>query len=477
MTTESTSKTRGNDSRLLGDLVGRCTVLVADDSEAVRTALDVLLSLHGLDVVCVAHPAAALEVLASRSVDLVVQDMNFRRDATSGDEGVTLFHSIRHAAPGVPIILMTAWTQLETAVALVQAGASDYVAKPWDDTRLLTTIRNLLQLRIAQRESTVAMGARREARQQLAGRFDLRGIVYESEPMHTLVTMATQIARADVPVLITGPNGAGKEVLAEIIQANSSVAEGPFVKVNAGALPGELIESELFGAENGAFTGARARVGRFEAANGGTLFLDEIGNLSLNGQAKLLRVLQSGEFERVGSSVTRRVRVRVISATNRDLRRAVRHREFREDLYYRLNVIELQVPPLAARRDDILPLARHFLPRGYAYSVEAEAALRAHHWPGNVRELRNAVERATLLSGSMTIEPAALALCADELRAPEVVLEREPSREEIEVALTRSAGVIARAARDLGLSRQALYRRIEKLGLRPAMPSERDALN
>ena len=339
-------------------------ILVIDDNEAVRTALDILMALHGARVTGAASLAEGLAILEKEPVDLVVQDMNFRREATSGEEGVQLFHEIRRRYEDVPIILLTAWTHLETAIELVKAGAADYLSKPWDDTRLLTTVRNLLDLRRARAESSRIQAQRRQARRTLAERFDLRGAIYESEAMHTLVTMATQVAHADVPVLITGPNGAGKEVLADIIQANSSVRSGPYLKVNLGALPQELIEAELFGTEAGAFTGARARIGRFEAANGGTLFLDELGNLAPAGQAKLLRVLQTGEFERLGSNVTRRTRVRMVAATNTDLRAAIREGRFREDLYYRLNVIELELPPLSRRREDILPLARHFLAEG-----------------------------------------------------------------------------------------------------------------
>jgi DNA-binding NtrC family response regulator len=283
--------------------------------------------------------------------------------------------------------------------------------------------------------------------------------------MHAAVQMATQVARAEVPVLITGPNGVGKEIVAEIIQANSSVKDGPFVRVNTGALPSELLEAELFGAEAGAFTGAKARAGRFEAANGGTLFLDEIGNLSMNGQAKLLRVLQTGEFERLGSSQTRRVHVRIISATNASLAEAIRQGRFREDLFYRLNVIEIAVPSLAERREDVLPLARHFLEPGYELSPEAERALLRHDWPGNVRELRNSIRRACLLAPSRRIAAPDLMLPTSDGSSGEITPVREPERAEIEAALSRHAGVVAKAARDLGLTRQSLYRRMEKLGI------------
>jgi len=443
--------------------LGRRTVLVIDDSEAVRTAFDVLLSLHGARVLPTAGPAQGLAALASEHVDLVIQDMNFRREATSGEEGIALFHEIRARFPDLPIVLLTAWTHLETAVELVRAGAADYIAKPWDDARLLTSVRNLLDLGSARAEAAGLRSARREARAALAERFDLRGMVYESEAMHTLMSTATQVARAEVPVLITGPNGVGKEVLADIVQANSERAARSYFKVNLGALPNELIEAELFGTEAGAFTGARARSGRFEAADGGTLFLDELGTLSGGGQAKLLRVLQTGEFERLGSNVTRRTRVRVIAATNSNLRQAIRAGTFREDLYYRLNVIELEVPPLAERPEDILPLAQHFLERGFKLAPAAEEALQRYSWPGNVRELQNAIRRACLLSGGSVIGVAALNLPAAGAASEEAA---HLDRAAVERALERAQGVIAQAARELGLSRQALYRRMEKLGLR-----------
>lgn len=441
------------------------TILVIDDNEAVRTAFDVLFSIHGARVLTAASPAEGLAQLGSDAVDLVIQDMNFRREATAGEEGVVLFHTIRTKYPDVPIILLTAWTHLETAVELVKAGAADYIAKPWDDARLLTTVRNLLDLRSARAEAQALRAQRRHARETLAGQFDLRGIVYDSEAMHMLVSTATHIAHADVPVLITGPNGAGKEVFADIVQANSSVRTKPYLKVNLGALPNELIEAELFGTEAGAFTGARARTGRFEAADGGTLFLDELGNLSGSGQAKLLRVLQTGEFERLGSNTTRRTRVRVIAATNSNLRRAIREGHFREDLFYRLNVIELEIPSLAERRDDIGALARHFLEPGFTLAQDALDALSRHPWPGNVRELQNTIRRACLLSTGKTIGATALVLPVVAAQPP-ATEETTLDRGTIEQALARAQGVVAQAARELGLSRQALYRRMEKLGLK-----------
>ncbi|MEO0971687.1 MAG: sigma-54 dependent transcriptional regulator, partial [Pseudomonadota bacterium] len=293
--------------------------------------------------------------------------------------------------------------------------------------------------------------------------------IYESDRMHELVTVATRIAPADVPVLITGANGAGKEKLAEILQANSSVKAGPFVKVNVGALPAELIESELFGAEEGAFTGAhQRRAGRFEAADGGTLFLDEIGNLSLAGQAKLLRVLQTGEFERLGSTQTRRVSVRVISATNADLVEAIAQGEFREDLFYRLNVIELQVPALAERMDDVLPLADHFLDGRAHLTPAARDAMLRHHWPGNVRELRNRLQRAQLLCRDGQVTPGDLDLAAEgDGRSSTHLGDTTVSLTATSVSetLERHGGNVSQAARELGMSRQALYRRMEKFGI------------
>jgi DNA-binding NtrC family response regulator len=444
-------------------------ILVVDDNAAVCTALEILFELQGIEVESVDSPAAALDRLARGGVDLVIQDMNFSRDTTSGEEGVALFNELRRRQPDLPIILLTAWTHLETAVELVKQGAADYLAKPWDDAKLVVTVRNLLALGRATRTARRLTSSRQESRERLAREFDLCGIVYESDAMHEAVALATRVAHADVPVLITGPNGAGKEKIADIIQANSSVRTGPYVKVNVGALPAELLEAELFGAEPGAYTGAsRTRIGRFEAADGGTLFMDELGTLSAEGQVKLLRVLQTGEFQRLGSSETRRVRVRVISATNADPKQLIRGGRFREDLYYRLNVIELHVPALAERADDIPPLARAFLGPGRSLTPAAEEALLAHAWPGNVRELANCIQRAKLLARSERVDVADLGLPA--ARPPGETTDHDegdqPDRAAVETALASSGGVVARAAADLGLSRQALYRRMEKFGIK-----------
>jgi DNA-binding NtrC family response regulator len=440
------------------------TVLIIDDQAAVRDALALLLSIHDIRPLTAAMPDEGLALLARGRVDLVIADMNFSADTTSGEEGVALFHAIRARHPDLPVILLTGWTHLETAVQLVKAGAADYMSKPWDDAKLMATVENLLELSENARATPATRLTRRRRREVLEGGHDLRGIVFASDEMLRMLELACQVARSDVPVLITGPNGAGKERIAEIVHANSSVHDKPLLTVNCGALPSELIEAELFGAEAGAYTGAhRAREGRFEAADGGTLFLDEIGNLPPAGQMKLLRVLESGEFERLGSTRTRKVKVRVISATNADLAAMMREGRFREDLFYRLNTIEIALPPLAERPDDILPLAEFFLGDDAVLSDDARDALLAYPWPGNVRELKNSIERAKLLCGRDEIKKEHLGLPAVAQGAPRSL--DDPPRAAVEDALRRAGGVISRAARTLGLSRQALYRRMQRYGI------------
>ncbi len=440
------------------------SVLIIDDNPAVGEALSLALSLHDIHPLTALTPEQGLALLGRETVDVVIQDMNFSADTTSGTEGVALFRAIRERYPDLPVILLTAWTHLETAVELVKAGAADYLAKPWDDNKLLATVENLLELSESSREVSRSRRERRQRREALRQKYDLDGLVFASEAMARTLDLACQVARSDVSVLITGPNGTGKERIATIMHANSPVARGPFIAVNCGALPGELIEAELFGAEAGAYTGAnKAREGRFELADGGTLLLDEIGNLPLPGQMKLLRVLETGRFERLGSGKTRQAKVRVLSATNADLKAMIRAGTFREDLYYRLNVIEVNLPPLAGRNDDILPLAEFFLDGRGELGDPAREALLGYPWPGNVRELKNAIERAALLAGDGPITPELLNL-------PQYVstVRRdldEPSREVVENALQQAGGVVSRAARQLGLSRQALYRRIERYGL------------
>jgi DNA-binding NtrC family response regulator len=440
------------------------TVLIIDDNPAVGEALSLLLSLHDIRPLMALTPQQGLDVLDRETVDVVIQDMNFTADTTSGEEGVELFRAIRQRHADLPVVLLTAWTHLETAVELVKAGAADYLGKPWDDSKLLTTVENLLELSESSREVTRSRRERRLRREQLQRKYNLDSLVFASEPMARTLDLACQIARSDVPVLITGPNGSGKERIAAIVHANSAVRNGPFIAVNCGALPGELIEAELFGADAGAYTGAnKAREGRFELADGGTLFLDEIGNLPLSGQVKLLRVLETGQFERLGSGRSRQVKVRVLSATNADLKAMVRAGTFREDLYYRLNVIEVNLPPLAERTDDILPLAEFFLDGRGTLGDAAREALLSYPWPGNVRELKNAIERAALLADDGVITPELLNLPQHTPQAARNL--DEPSREAVEAALSRADGVVSRAAQTLGLSRQALYRRMERYGL------------
>jgi DNA-binding NtrC family response regulator len=449
-------------------------VLVVEDQPPVAKALTVLLELHDIPCVCAETPEQALGLIDREEFGVVVQDMNFRPGDTSGAEGVDLFRRMRSLDPELPVLVLTAWTSLETAVQMVKDGASDYMAKPWDDAKLLAAVRNHLRMRELQLENARLRAENNRAREELRSRYDLCGIRYESAAMHRVISLAVQVAAADVPILITGPNGAGKERVAEIVQNNSRRRAGPFVKVNAAALPDELLESELFGAEAGAFTGAaKRRLGRFESADGGTLFLDEIGNLSQAGQMKLLRVLQSGEFERLGSSETRRVDVRVLAATNADLREAMARGRFREDLFFRLNVIELLVPPLAERLDDVLPLAEGFLAelaaesgaKARVLSPSARAALLEHAWPGNVRELKNRVQRALLVAPGPELTPADLDLAPGARQEPDADPGPGPDRRRIEEVLLQCGGMVSRAASRLGLSRQALYRRMEKLGI------------
>jgi DNA-binding NtrC family response regulator len=449
------------------------TVLVIDDNPAVAQALEVLFGLHDIRTVAASTPDKGIAAVSRQRIDLVIADMNFSADTTSGDEGAALFRALRTVQPDLPVILLTAWTHLESAVQLVKAGAADYIGKPWDNDKLLATVENLLELAEATRERDRLQGESRRRRESLAQQYDLCGIVFASDAMERAVELACRVARADVPVLITGPNGAGKERIAQIVHANSTVRKGPFVAVNCGAIPSELIEAELFGAEAGAYTGAvRARAGRFELADGGTLFLDEIGNLPLAGQVKLLRVLETGQFEMLGSSRTRSSRVRILSATNADLPALIRAGSFREDLYYRLDVIEISLPPLTERRADILPLARHFLGEGLQVSEDAVTALLAHDWHGNVRELRNSIERAKLMAREGMVRVADLNLpslsrVAADGDVPRSSAETATSREVIEASLREAGGNVSRAAQSLGLSRQALYRRMERFNMRP----------
>lgn len=438
-------------------------ILIVDDNPAVLEALSLLLEIDNFNVVTATTPFEAIQIVQYQRISLVIQDMNFTSDTTSGEEGKTLFYALREENPHLPIILITAWTELSTAIELVKAGAADYLPKPWDDHKLLTCITNLIEL--GRTKQLVATHNRQQKeRDDKYNTANLAGLIFKSTAMERLVTMALQVAKSDISALITGPNGSGKECIATIIQKNSSLINQPFIKVNAGALPQELLEAELFGAEAGAYTGiSKQRIGRFEPADGGTLFLDEIGNLPLSGQMKLLRVLQTGEFERLGSTQTRKVTVRVISATNENLLQAITEGRFREDLYYRLNVIELNVPALCERVDDIAPLINHFLPHR-ELSIDAEQALNRYQWPGNVRELENACKRVGVIkpNGLLSAEDFGLTPSSP-IKNNDV--KKEPTKFEIEQSIRANQGVIAKVAREFGLSRQALYRRLQKMGI------------
>lgn len=455
-------------------------VLVVDDQPAVVKALEVLLDLHDIPNLSASSPEDALQIARSHTLGAVLQDMNFGRSQTSGEQGIDLFRALRQTQTDVPILLMTAWASLETAVQLVKEGASDYIEKPWDDDKLLAAVRNLIQLRALQLENDQLKAEVRETRRGLAHKYDLCGIVYESEALHRTISLAVSIAGSDAPVLVTGPSGSGKERLAEIVQANSRRSNGPFIRVNVGAIPEELMESELFGAEAGAYTGLeKRRIGHFESAAGGTLFLDEIDALSLSGQVKLLRILQSGDFQRLGSSRTLHSDVRVVSATNAQLNEAIASGAFREDLFFRLNVVELKVPGLQERSADILPLAEFFLKKlsdGSAsqatrFSERARISLVEHDWPGNVRELENRVHRATLVAQGPEITPLDLGLVSEEeLPQPDsssktIGAEDIAEYKQVLRALSKAQGVVAHAAGLLGISRQALYRKMERLGI------------
>ncbi|MFL5445762.1 MAG: sigma-54-dependent transcriptional regulator [Myxococcales bacterium] len=449
-------------------------ILVVDDQEAVREALQLLFTVHGLPALTASTRDEVLHLVSTDDIGVVLSDMNFSEQSTSGKEGTDLFRAIKALDPDLPVVLMTAWTSLEAAVALIKEGAADYIAKPWDDDKLVRTVENLLRLRAAEQENTRLLAQTTRARQALSQGYDLRGLVYRSAQMHDVVSLAVHVAPSEAAVLISGPTGAGKEKLAEIIHANSRRKDRPFVKVNAGGLPDELLQAELFGAEPGAYTGAtKLRIGRFEAADGGTLFLDELGNLSPSGQMKLLRVLQTGEFERLGSSTTRKVDVRILSATNADLRKEIAAGRFREDLFFRLNVIELRLPPLSERPDDVVPLAETFLAQhanggpAFRLATHVASALAQYEWPGNVRELQNRIHRATLVCKDFVVTAQDLALpAAGQVQPlPPGLRAADPERGDIEAALVQASGVVAKAAAGLGMSRQALYRRMERLGI------------
>jgi DNA-binding NtrC family response regulator len=449
----------------------RPRILIADDQADVLTALRLLLKSEGFDVVVARSPSQTLERLESVACDLILVDMNYARDTTSGAEGLQLIERIGEVSPGTPTVVMTAWATIDLAVEAVRRGARDFVQKPWDNRRLLATLHTQLELSRA-----LASQRRLENENRFLAARAPTMLVAHSQAMRTLLELVERIGPSDANVLITGEHGTGKGVIAREVHARSSRSARPLLTVNVGALAEGLFESELFGHVAGAFTDARLdREGRFALADGGTLFLDEIGNLPHGLQAKLLRAIETGEFESVGSSLTRRVNVRLLSATNAELASDVRSGAFREDLYYRLNTVELRLPPLRERREDIVPLAEHFLATNavrygrasLAFSPAATQTLVQYAWPGNVRQLEHSVERAVLLARGDEIAAADLGLSTSRGggRSLDDMTLEEVEQALIRKALVRSEGKVGEAAAALGLSRSALYRRLVKYGL------------
>jgi DNA-binding NtrC family response regulator len=446
-------------------------VLVADDDPDVLAALKLLLKADGFEIESATSPAQALAALESRDFDVALLDLNYARDTTSGREGLELVEQLRALDPTLPVVVMTAWGSVEGAVAAVRRGARDYVQKPWDNARLLQTLRTQVELGRALR-----VGQRLEHENRLLRREGMPEMIAQAPVMRPVLDLLARVGPSDANVLVTGEHGTGKELVARILHASSPRSGRALVTVNVGGLAEGVFESELFGHVKGAFTGANAdRVGRFELADGGTLFLDEIANVPLAQQARLLRVLQTGEFERVGSSRTRRVIVRLVSATNADLHAEVAAGRFREDLLFRINTVEVRLPALRERREDLPALAAHFLRRHaqrYRKPVEsldpeALRALLAHPWPGNVRELDHVLERAVLMARGTTLEAGDLGLRvpAGGATTLEQMTLDEVERVLIQKALARHGGNVSDAAKTLGLSRSALYRRLERHGL------------
>jgi len=454
-------------------------ILVADDQADVLAALRLLLKGEGFSIEIASSPAGVLKIIDSTEFDVVLIDLNYARDTTSGSEGLDLLTKIRSVDPTLPVVVMTAWGSVDLAVEAMRRGARDFIQKPWDNARLLAVLRTQVELAEALRRGR-RLEAENIALRDSVGEptSDLPQIVADSPAMKNVLNLVERIGPADANVLITGENGTGKEVITRVLHSISSRRGKPLISLNAGALAEGVFESELFGHVRGAFTDAKNdRVGRFELADGGTLFLDEIGNVPLNLQAKLLRVLETGEFERVGSSKTQKVNVRLLSATNADLQAEVAQGRFRQDLLFRLNTVEIRLPPLRDRHEDIPVLADHFLRLHreryrrpiMGFTPEALDALRHHLWPGNVRELDHVIERAVLMSGGNIVTAFDLALEATpdarlSARLEEMSLE-DAERLLIRKALARFEGNANRAAEALGLSRSALYRRLQKYGL------------
>lgn len=451
-------------------------ILIADDQADVLAALSLLLKGERYQIQSASSPEGVLRSIDTHEFDVVLIDLNYARDTTSGSEGLDLLSRIRAADQNLPVVVMTAWGSVDLAVEAMRRGARDFIQKPWDNARLLAVLRTQVELAEALRRGRRLEAENMALRDESSN--ELPQIVAESPVMKSVLNLVERIGPADANVLITGENGTGKEVITRLLHSISSRRSKPLISLNAGALAEGVFESELFGHVRGAFTDAKTdRVGRFELADGGTLFLDEIGNVPLNLQPKLLRVLETGEFERVGSSKTQKVNVRLLSATNADLNAEVAQGRFRQDLLFRLNTVEIRLPPLRDRIEDIPVLAEHFLKLHreryrrpiMGFTPEALDALRQHLWPGNVRELDHVIERAVLMSPGQIVTAFDLALEATpdarlSARLEEMSLE-DAERLLIKKALARFEGNANRAAEALGLSRSALYRRLQKYGL------------
>ena len=446
-------------------------ILVADDEPDVLEALKLLLKGEGYDVQAVTSPRALLSTVEAHDFDALLIDMNYTRDTTSGAEGLDLLARLQGLEAAPPVVVMTAWASIDGAVEAMRRGARDFIEKPWDNRRLLATLRTQVDLGRALRNSQRLERENRALRKE-----GLPELIAESPAMRPVLKLMERIGPSDANVLILGEHGTGKEIVARWLHGASGRAERALVAVNLGGIPEGVFESELLGHVKGAFTDAKGdRVGRFELADGGTLFLDEIANLPLSQQAKLLRVLETGEFERVGASKTQRVNVRVISATNADIHADAAAGKFRQDLLFRLNTVELRLPPLRERREDVPLLGTHFLGR-YAtryrkpitgFAPDAMEALLKHPWPGNVRELDHAIERAVLMAEATVVRARDLGLDAgvDGAASLDQMSLEEVERVLIQKALGRAAGNVSEAAKALGLSRSALYRRIKRHGL------------
>jgi DNA-binding NtrC family response regulator len=450
-------------------------ILVADDDENIQKALRLLLKKEGYSVAVASTPDEIIATLKQQGHSLLLIDLNFQCDTTSGAEGLSLLPQIRDLDPDLPIVVMTGWASIELAVEAIRRGASDFIEKPWDNTRLITIVKNLVELHRG-RKTTARL---REENTVLRKQHAHKNWIASSLAMQQVMEMVDQVAEANINILITGENGTGKSQLAALIHDRSLRHAKPFVTVNMGSIPDGMFESELYGHIKGAFTDARTdRIGRFEVAEGGTLFLDEIGNLPLSQQAKLLHVLETGQFEKLGSSQSRTADVRIIAATNADLPTLIKEGGFRQDLLYRLNSIEIRLPPLRERKSEILYLAESYLKLHAAkygrsvsgFSAVAQAALLEYDWPGNVRELNHVVERATLLARGSYLDVTELGLQPPAAtRAPtmegwEDLTLADVEKQLLQIALRKHTGSVKAAAKTLGISRSAFYRRLEKHG-------------